>query len=185
MAELIKERYANALLEVALEEQKAEEIKNELSALYNIFKENEEIMKLCSSPVVSREEKQSLMDGIFHGKVSGYTLNFLKVLCENDRFKSFFEIKEEFERAYNEKNNIVTITAVTAAPLTDELYNKLKAKLEEKTGKTVILERQIDKSLIGGILLKGDGFEVDSTAKTALEGIKQAIKQTDLNIQAK
>lgn len=185
MAELIRERYANALLEVALEENCADEVKDELSALSEIFGENEELQKLCCSPVVSKEEKVKLIDSVFNGRLSGYTLNFLKILCENNRFKNFFEIKEEYEKAYNEKNNIITITAVTAAEISSGLAERLKQKLEAKTGKTVILKRQIDKSLIGGVLLKGDGFEIDSSVKSALEGIKQSIKQTDLNIQAK
>lgn len=180
MAELIKERYAEALFQVAFEENCADEIKSELSSLCLIFKDNPELMKLLTSPVVSKEEKIALAESIFKGRVCGYTLNFMKVLCENGRFKSFFEIKEEYEKAYNKKNNIVKMTAVTAAPLSEELYQKLKQKLESKTEKTVILDREVNKSVIGGILLKGDGFEIDSTVKTALEGIKQSIKQTDM-----
>ena len=55
---------------------------------------------------------------------------------------------------YEKHNNIIEVTAVTAMPLSERLRDKLVAKLEAVSGAKIVLVEKVDKSLMGGIVLR-------------------------------
>lgn len=182
MAELVQNLYATALFETAQlsKVENAQTVSEELVALKEIFIDNSEYVKLLSSPACSREQKTKLLDDAFSGKLCDYTLNFLKLLVDNGRFASILSIIDEYVRIYDANNGVMQITAVTAVELQADLKEKLVQKLNTATGKTVKLNNVVDKSVIGGIKLRYDNTEIDSTVKSRLDELKQTIKQITL-----
>ena len=81
----------------------------------------------------------------------------------------------QFKLLYNKEKNIQEITAVTAIPLQGPLFDKLKEKLEQVTGKQVILTNQVDPSILGGVIIRMQDDQVDASVKTRLEDLKQHI----------
>ena len=116
-----------------------------------------------------------MVEDIFGGKVSQYVLNFLKIMTEKDCMDQFFGVYSQFRQLYNEKNNIQEITAVTAIPLQGPLFDKLKEKLEQVTGKQVILSNQVDPSILGGVIIQMQNDQIDASVKARLEDLKQHI----------
>lgn len=182
MAELVQHLYANALFETAQlsKVENAQTVSEELVALKEIFLDNTEYVKLLSSPACSREQKIELIEETFKGKLCDYTLNFLKLLIENGRFASILSIIDEYVRIYDANNGIMQITAITATELDSDLKEKLVQKLNSATGKSIKLNTIVDKSVLGGIKLRYDNTEIDSTVKTRLDELKQTIKQITL-----
>jgi F-type H+-transporting ATPase subunit delta len=86
-----------------------------------------------------------------------------------------FEIYGDFRARYNEKMNILEVTAVTAEPLSARLREKLVDKLGKVTGKKIVLSEKTDKSIIGGIVLRYANTEIDSSVKTRLDKLKAQI----------
>ena len=76
---------------------------------------------------------------------------------------------------YYQKKNILEVTATTVQPLSDKLRKKLVDKLQSVSGKTVILHEKLDKSILGGIVLRYANTEIDSSVKTKLDNIKAQI----------
>lgn len=64
---------------------------------------------------------------------------------------------------------------MTAIPLQGPLFDKLKEKLEQVTGKQVILTNQVDPSILGGVIIRMQDDQVDASVKTRLEDLKQHI----------
>lgn len=177
MAELVQNTYANSLFEVALENSKEEEVSSQLAELQDIFAQNSEYLKILSAPVVAREVKQQLVGEAFEGRVSFIVLNFLRLLVDNGRFDLINAIILEYKSIYDEHRGILEVTAITAAPLSDKLYEKLVAKLNLSTGKKVRLKTFVDEKILGGIKLSYNNTEVDATVKSKLDEMKLAIKQ--------
>ena len=75
----------------------------------------------------------------------------------------------------DEHNGVLAVTAVTAMPLSRQMEEKLLAKLSAETGKEIRLTNQVDASLLGGILLRYDGKEIDGTVRARLSGIREKI----------
>lgn len=77
---------------------------------------------------------------------------------------------------FNDHENIIKVVAVTAVPMEDKAKDKLSLVLKEKLKKTIELTNEIDKKLIGGVLLKVENKLIDGTVKGQLESIGRAIQ---------
>lgn len=177
MAELIARTYADALFEVGVETNKYELIMQELQAVDEIFKNNLQFMEVLKSPLISKDEKKSILSNIFKEELSKEVTNFFKVLIDQKRIGHFSEIKDNFKKLLNDKNNIVEAVAVTAVPLNAEKIESLKAQLSKVTGKNVVLENQIDPTLLGGVLIQMGNEQIDGSVKGRLENLKEELQQ--------
>jgi F-type H+-transporting ATPase subunit delta len=68
------------------------------------------------------------------------------------------------------------MTVVSSIPIKPELEAKLKARLEEKSGKKVVLTVEVDPSIIGGMILKYGNSQIDNSIKGRLESVAKQLK---------
>lgn len=176
MAGSVENVYSRALLEIAAEDGSMKELDEELNALSGIFSANPELTEVLCAPTVTDEEKLSLIKSVFEGRVSDTVFNFLCVLSEKNRCRYLPGIAEEFRNGYYEAAGIAEATVTTVIPLKDDARDRLKAKLEKKYGKTVILREKIDPSIIGGMIVSSGGFMMDGSVKTKLDNMHKQIK---------
>lgn len=176
MAGSVENVYSRALLEIAAEDGSMKELDEELNALSGIFSANPELTEVLCAPTVTDEEKLSLIKSVFEGRVSDTVFNFLCVLSEKNRCRYLPGIAEDFRNGYYEAAGIAEATVTTVIPLKDDARDRLKAKLEKKYGKTVILREKIDPSIIGGMIVSSGGFMMDGSVKTKLDNMHKQIK---------
>ncbi len=176
----IAERYAQALYSLARDEGLDTVIGEELALLDSGFSQEPAFVRLLSSPNLSKEERCSVIDDSFRGKVHPYVLNFLKLLSEKRHAGCFGDCCEAYRRQYNADHGIVSVVAVTAVPLTDAQREKLRTKLQQVTGKTVQLRERVDAACMGGVRLDYDGKRVDATVKNRLEALRRMLDNTVL-----
>lgn len=175
MAQSVEKVYADALFELCLDENTLEDTYEELKALKVIFDDNGELLELLSSPAMGEEDKHEVIKNVFDGRVQPTTFNFLNVLSDHGRAKYFGKIYEVFRELYNDKKGIMEAEVVTAEPLSAALEAKLKAKLEAQSGKTVRLTKTIDKSIIGGIIVRYSDSELDGSLRKRLDDLRKSI----------
>ena len=105
-------------------------------------------------------------------------------MSEKGRIRFLPEICAKFKELYEKHNNIIEVTAVTAMPLSERLRDKLVAKLEAVSGAKIVqterrtkivLVEKVDKSLMGGIVLRYSDTEIDGSVRTKLDNIKAQI----------
>ncbi len=178
MAEKLERVYAEALFELCCEEYCLKDTFDELSSLNDIFKSNEDFIGLLSSPLLSEDEKNEVISNVFNGEVSKLTLNFLCVLSAKKRMNFFTGIYDEFKVMYLEETGILEVNITTAAEISANSREKLIHKLEKVTGKKIILNQKIDKSLLGGIKVQYGDKEIDSSVKSKLDDLKKQINST-------
>ena len=170
--------YAHSLFSLAEDEGLIEKIYEELKSLSNIFSENSEYIKLLDSPNIPAEKRFELIDEAFAPYME-YVTNLIKILCEKRRVFLLPDCIKEYEKLYNEKFGIKSVTVITATPLGEELKEKLVKKLEKEWGKKIDLTLKIDESIIGGIVLRTDNLQTDASVRTKLERIRAQIASND------
>lgn len=178
MAETLEKVYASALYELCCENDSLQNVFDEFISVVEIFNENEEYVKLLSSPLVDNADKDDMLNKTFGGKISNLLLDFLCLLSDKGRAEYYKGIFNEFKNMYNEKMNILEVKVTTTEILSENIKQKLIDKLEKVTGKSIVLEEGIDKSLLGGIIVKYDNTEIDSSVKSKLEKLKRQIDST-------
>lgn len=178
MAETLEMVYASALYELCCENKCLEEIYDEFSQTSKLLAVNDEYLKLLSSPLVDDDDKHEMLDKAFQGKVTDMFLDFLSVLSDKGRINAVQGIYDEFRSMYNKHMNILEVTVTTSEKMSDVIRQKLVDKLASVTGKKIVLDEKIDRSLLGGIVVKYENTEIDSSVKGKLDKLKKQIDST-------
>jgi F0F1-type ATP synthase delta subunit len=93
--------YANALVEIAQEQNSLDDVHADVDALQALFSENEQIKDFLFNPVMTPEKKRDVVKNISkEAGLSKYTTNFLNLLIDKDRIEAIEEILEAFEQTY-------------------------------------------------------------------------------------
>lgn len=177
MINIIASRYAEALFQVGEESNSTEKLYNELKAVVDIIKGNPEFSNILKSPIVSKEDKKTLLSNIFGAQIDKEMLNFMKILADKDRLSLVASIQEAFKALLNKKNNILEGIAITAVPMKEDEVKALQTKLSTKYNKTVILKNEVDESILGGVLVRLGNEEIDGTVKNRLDKMKEQLSQ--------
>lgn len=176
MARLAFDIYGCSLFEVALSENKLDIIYQEICELNIILKQNNDICKLLSSPIIDKQSKDNIIINIFEQKVDILLFNFLRILAKNSRFNIFDKIVSKFKELYNDYKGIVDVIAITATPLSNELKNKLKDKISNSLSKQINIINNVDPNIIGGIKLQYKNNSIDASVKARIEDLRQQIR---------
>ena len=172
--------YGEALYELAQSEGLQDTILAELKALNESFRQEPEFIRLLSSYAIPKQERCKVLDDSFRGKINQYVLNFLKILTEKGYMHHFSHCCEAYTKHYNEDNNILSVRAVTAVPLSEKQSDALTQKLTRLTGKTILLDNRVDPTCLGGVRLDYDGQRLDDTISHRMDSIRELLKNTVL-----
>ena len=178
MADIVSERYALSLYEVAADEKKEKAYLDELTAVCEAFGREPDFLKMLMTPSIALEDKQKVLRAVFEGRIETYLLNFLMLITEKGRVSLIHSMREAYKEHYYFENGIVEVRAITAKPLSAALAEKLKAKMSAVTGKQVVLETSVDESILGGIVVKLGGEQFDTSLRTRLNEIAARLTNT-------
>lgn len=177
MVELVAKNYARALFELAVEENKVEEIGAELEAVIEILNEDRAYYEFFITPLISKKDKVDIINKAFGGHVSKHVENFFKVLVENGRSSHLEGVYSQYRKMKMEYFNMVDAFVYTVVPMTESQSQRLIAKLEKETGKKVVLKSFIEPEIIGGIRIKIGEKEIDATVLNRLKNLEAAISK--------
>ncbi|MEG0308188.1 MAG: F0F1 ATP synthase subunit delta [Clostridium sp.] len=168
MYEFLDRRYALALYDTCIESDNVELVLEDLKEIVDEMENNEGLMKLIRNPQINKQNKKRIFKELFQGNIQVELLNFLLLLIEKGRILYLKEKYNQFRLIYLEHNNTVIAKIKSVVPLDENQRTVIKEKLEKQYEKTIILEEEIDESLIGGILLRVGNEVIDGSIKNKL-----------------
>ena len=169
-------RYAEALYEIASGKNLVDQIESELRAIETVLNENKDLQQILYHPQITTASKKELLEQIFKGRISEVTGNFLALLVDRRREAFFGDIVAEFTNLANAARNIVAAQVTSAVELDDKERGKLDQVLAKLTGKNVQTSYTIDRSLIGGVVVRIGDKIIDGSIKTRLATLKERLK---------
>jgi F-type H+-transporting ATPase subunit delta len=171
-------RYANALFELALEQNALGAVEQDLATFAEALAEAPDLRRLVQSPVISAEEQARALDAVLKAlKLGGLTGNFLKLTAKNRRLFAVPDMIRAFRMALARQRGQVNAEVTSAAKLEDGQLRALKQALTAALGKDVQLDHKVDASLLGGLIVKVGSRMVDSSLRTKLSSLKHAMKE--------
>ncbi len=177
MAELVSTTYSAALFDVCVEQNKIDEFMNQMGFINEVLKTNEEFFEILTTPRINVDEKKKIIDEVFGSKLNKEIVNFVKILIDKRRIAYIIDIADEFERMACEYKGIVKAKAYSSICLDSEQIKKLEKKLSEQSGKTVEIENIVDKSLLGGVMIRFNDVVIDGTLKGKLEDLENNLSR--------
>jgi len=175
---ILARRYAKALFSLGKEQGKTEEYSGMLGALAGLYADGAAgVGDAVANPLYPLDVRQKVMAKIAGSmQADAIMTSFLNLLIEKKRADILPDIAEAMQGMVDKDQNISHGSIVSAVELDNALLEKIQATLEKLTGNKVILETQVDPSIIGGILAKVGDLVLDGSIKTQLNGLKESIK---------
>ena len=181
MAKLISKTYGDALFELAVEQDKVDALLEEIEQLRQVLSENEEFGRLMNHPKIIKEEKIQVAKNVFEGRMSSELLVFVTIIISKDRYKDIDAILDYFIAEVKQYKGIGVATVTTAVPLRLEQRRKIEQRLLDTTSyKKMEMNYLLDKSLIGGMVIRIGDRVVDSSISTKLNELQKELLKVQL-----
>ena len=170
-------RYAKSLIDLALEQKALEEIRVDMELFVNTLRINTELQAVVKNPIIPLNKKNAIINAVFGGKIHRVTSSFLKIVIDKGRAEIIYGTAKEFLNQYNQYKNIVTAKVTSATPLTENAKTEIINKVKAITGGEVLLQTEIDDSLIGGFILTVGDKQFDTSLASGLAKLKKEFTQ--------
>ncbi|MBF7096154.1 ATP synthase F1 subunit delta [Alkalibacter mobilis] len=177
---LVGKKYSQALLEVAKEQKIVDEIYEQFRMVMRSFRDNLKLWEILILPSTQTDEKKIILEKIYKDQINGYLYNFLMLSVDKNRIEDIKDVFDSFRELYFAENNLVEANVVSAIELDEKDKERLKDKLEKKYNKTVMLTTEIDKSIIGGLIVYIGDQVIDGSVKRKISLLKNELKEIRL-----
>ena len=164
-------RYAKATLAYANENKFSDKVAKEMQELIELHESSRQLNGLLSNPFLPNTKKQSILRSIVPNP-SDVTQKLLSLLISNNRLFLLKEVAKSYINLFNEQQGELNATVISAIPLTQNLEKQIHGKLEDFSGKKISLLNKIDKSLLGGFIIKIGDMEFNSSLAYKLKTFK-------------
>jgi F-type H+-transporting ATPase subunit delta len=122
------------------------------------------------------ETKTNLMTGILDRTQPGLLVrNFILLLLKNDRLHHFDLICNHYDRLANAQLGRITAYVTTAVELDADQYQTIEQRVAAATQKEVQLDRQIDPSILGGVIVRIDNTVLDGSLRGRLNRLRREL----------
>ena len=177
----VGKRYAEALSGNISDTGALEKALQDLQAFDAAIKGENELARFFEHPSISTEKKKNVVQDIcsrlgIEDKVS----NMMILLNERGKILFLEKIVEYFEYVVDRRLNRTRVHVTSAHPLTAENMDRLKAALNKILEKTILIDTEVDESLIGGIMLRIGDQVTDDTIRNRLEILKRTIEKEEV-----
>ncbi|HEU4760397.1 MAG TPA: F0F1 ATP synthase subunit delta [Dehalococcoidia bacterium] len=164
-------RYAEAALLLAREEGKLEAWSDGLAAMAALAGDPQ-AQRLLESTRVSLADKASLVDQALRG-VEPLALNLARLLLRRGRIDLAPQIAEAFQELLDDERGISHAVVTTAVPLSQDEVRAVAEKLAQISGRQVIVETQVDESILGGLVARIGDRLIDGSTRSRLQALKR------------
>lgn len=169
----LAERYARALVDVALEKHEADQVKQELSAFAALVRESPELHSFLANPSIARSAKHAAIEQLVARMGASRTLrNYLFVIIDQRRAGMLPEIEQAFSRILDARQGIAQASVTSAAELTPAEQAELVEVLDRLTGEKVQARFATNAELIGGAVVRIGSTIYDGSVRTQLERMR-------------
>lgn len=172
---IIVTRYARSLVKLVRETGQGNQVCAQSEALVKALRELPELQRMITAAddVVSPSRKTELLQKALGSEMSPDLDRFLALLNRNGRMEMVEEILRDFVEMFRRSVGIRKAHLTTVTEPSRHLLERLKALVKQKTGDDVIIEVDVDPSLIGGFVFDIDDYLLDASIKRQLDRIRE------------
>ena len=166
--------YARSLFEAALDQNKLDEVREQLGQFADALSEDRELQVFFFSPYFSTQEKK---DGL-HRAVDGAEpifMNFLELMLENHRMPAIFRIRRNYDHLWEQHNRLLPVSVTSAVELDDKTVRSIGDRIAEQTGRKVELSSTVEPGILGGIVVRVGNQILDASIRNRLERLRRQV----------
>lgn len=174
----IAARYATALFDLAKDEKSLKTLEGDVDALGQALEISADLRGLIASPVVTRVQQADVMREVAAKMgLSSLVANTLALLAQNRRLFALPHLLADLRARIADEKGEITADVTSATKLTAAQAKQLAETLKASIGKTVKLNATVDETLIGGLVVKVGSKMIDTSIRSKLASLQNAMKE--------
>ena len=172
--------YAKALFEIASAEATLAQWSTALGRAAEIVAD-EEVREFLARPELLAEQRAQFVSDVCGGiddaavLASGEGWNFLRLVAEYGRLQALPEISARFDELRSQAENTIKVTLASASEVDAALSAKVRQALQDRLGRDVELEHEVDPSLLGGAIVRAQDMVIDGSLRSRLQRLAESL----------
>jgi F-type H+-transporting ATPase subunit delta len=173
---LIANRYAKAMLKITETNpslaDKATDFFNHCETLFTL----PESKKILKNPTMPPDLKMALLtyaaeQASDQAAERADFIGFASKVIDAGRTPFIPDISKAFKQMLADKRGVAVATTITADPMSESLQAELTKALASVFNKKVTLQNEIDKKVLGGVVVKVGNYTIDMSLKSRLNSV--------------
>lgn len=174
----IARRYAKALFGLAVESGRVEAWATSLQALQQVIEGSPDLQDVLSNPVYSKEQRRAIVEKLAGAlSLDAEPRDLLFLLGDRNRLPYLGAIVTTFRDFADAHLGRLRARVTSAVKLEDVQAQALADKLSQATRAKVLLERDVDPAILGGVVAQVGSLVYDGSVRTQLEDLRQQLKR--------
>jgi F-type H+-transporting ATPase subunit delta len=171
-------RYAKALMELARRDGIITEIGAQLQQHQALLRANVQLQRVFENPSIDVQVKANVLTTLFERTQPVLLLRqFLLLLVAKDRMRQLDPICMQYARMADEELHRIVAQVTTAIDLDAQQRQAVAQRIAATTQKDVVLETQVDPSILGGLVVRINNVIVDGSLRGQLARIHQVLRE--------
>lgn len=174
----IARRYAKALFSLAVESGRVEPWARSLDALQAAVDASPDLRDVLSNPVYSREQRRAIVEKLAAAlSLDAEPSNLLFLLGERNRLAYLGGVVDTFRDLADQHLGRVRARVTSAVKLDEPAAQAIADKLSQATQAKVLLDREVDPDILGGVVAQVGSLVYDGSVRAQLEDLRKQLKQ--------
>ena len=166
--------YARSLFEVAQEQGKLDDVRDQLGEFADVLDGNQEMQVFFFSPYFSTPEKEEGLEKVVSG-AEPIVDNFLRLLIEKHRMPTVFAVRRAFDELWRQENQLLPVEITSAIELAKETVKQIGDRIAEQTGRRVELSATVEPDILGGIVVRVGNQVLDASIRNRLDTLRKQV----------
>ena len=174
----VAHRYAEALVNALEAAHRTEVGLKELGWVASVYSGSRDLERFLGSPEIGQEEKWRLLNRLFSDTVGPEVMGLIHLLLRWDRIDHLPAVADDAKAVAEIRQGVAHGTVTTAHPISSVETEKLARAVGSLLKKQVILERQVDAGLLGGVRIVVGTILLDGSVLSSLSQLREELKAT-------
>jgi len=166
--------YAKAIFELASKDNTIDSWMEKLDLLSQVSSVDE-VLDVVKNPEINLDDTISMFTEICKDMLDDESVNLLRLAGENGRLDLFPEIAQEYEKLKAEAQGTLEAEVISAYTVNAAQKKLITESLQKRFNKEVTITTIIDKSIIGGIVIRAGDLVIDGSVSTQIQKITHTL----------
>lgn len=167
--------YARALFEIARADGTLDEVEDELFRFARSYEGSEELRNTLSDDQIPAEKRQTIIEDLLGGKATATTTQLVSMVVGSGKARDLPAIVDVLVQRASSSKQLEVAEVRTAVALTSDQEARMKAALENATGKSLNLKTVVDPSVVGGVIATVGDDVIDDSVRTRIDQLKSRL----------
>ncbi len=169
-------RYAKALLDVVRQEADPQQAERDLASFVDLVNTHAALRQALTNPAIPAASKRALVQSLLDRMTPVAAVRkLLLLLAERDRIELLTDLLAAFHERVLDFLHVVQAEVTTAVALAPDRADALRQRLEEVTGRAVLVSARVDPAIIGGVIARIGSTVYDGSVANQLARMRERL----------